>query len=52
MAHTLGAPVRVDLIIIWPHRNGLIRTSRLTDITIDTFVCDDERHGSLKPLKS
>jgi hypothetical protein len=40
MAHTLGAKIRVYLVNLFPHINGLIGTLGFTHIAVDAFVGD------------
>jgi hypothetical protein len=38
MAHALGAFIRIDLVILGPHRNGFVGALGFADIAIDAVV--------------
>jgi len=48
MPNTFGAERWVDDVVVWPHRDGLVRADGLADITVDAFSRNDERHVRLE----
>lgn len=38
MSDALGAFIGIDLVDQWPHKDGLVRAFRLTDVAVDAIV--------------
>jgi hypothetical protein len=44
MAHTFGATIGLNFVVILPHKNGLVGAFRFAHITIDAFGGDHQGH--------
>jgi hypothetical protein len=44
VADTLGAQMRMNLVDLLTHINGIVGTFRLADITINAFICYQQSH--------
>jgi hypothetical protein len=44
MADTFSTSLRIDLVYLWPRKNGQIRALRFADIAVDALVGDHQSH--------
>ena len=44
MPYTLRAFMGVNFINLLAHKNGIVRTLRLADVTVDAFIGNDQSH--------
>jgi hypothetical protein len=53
VADTFGAEIGVDLVDLFAHGNRPVRALGLTDIAVDAFVGNQQRHkNTLKKIRS
>lgn len=47
VSYALGASMRIDLVVLFAHRNCLIGALRFAHVAVDAFVGDEQCHGGM-----